>query len=277
MGLLNRRLAKLALVGSAVLGSLLANSLAVLALPMEQILEKLNIVPVFTLGNDKGDIFLAEGQNDQKIAVLFMSQQDAQNSAEQVQKNNPNEKIQVLPLPLGQFYKLVKEKQGQADTPVIDLVPVKQQVEQAQNLLREQNAQAQAQEFQGVPLFFLTAQRDGQEVYLPLQSQGSSEAVIPLFFEKETAQKVMEQLKQQQPDEATNISIRVVPLEGVLAQFEKSEDESLKRMVLVPSQESSTFIQQVRQQQQNQQSTPANSPANNNAQPSQPQQSQPQQ
>ncbi|MGL5808235.1 MAG: Tic22 family protein, partial [Xenococcaceae cyanobacterium] len=76
--------ATLGLVGSTFLGAWGSLDLKALALPQEQILQKLKPVPVFTITDQQGAPLVASGENNAKVAGVFISQQDAQNFVSQL-------------------------------------------------------------------------------------------------------------------------------------------------------------------------------------------------
>lgn len=252
--------ATLGLVGSTILASWLGYPLRALALSQEQILQKLNSIPVFTFANEQGGILLGAGENNKKVAYLFISQQQAQQEAERIAKSNPAQKVKILPLSLGEMYKAVTEKKNQPDTPLLDFVPNQQQVKAALTLLTQQNPQVK--DFPGVPLFYATVTQNQKEAYLTYQD--GKETVIPLFFEKEALQQVVDQFKKQKPEQASTVTMRVISLEDILGAFQSDKDESLNYMELIPSREAVEFILRVQQQQQQKNpSQPGTAPSNN--------------
>jgi hypothetical protein len=240
--------ATLALIGGTVMTSWLGSTLKVLALPQEQILQKLNDIPVFLIGDDKGGVFLSSGENNKTVLFAFFSQQDAQKNADQLAKKNPNQKVQVLPLPLSAIYKMAKEKTKAPGSPdLYSFIPVNNEVQSALTLVRQQDPKAD--KFQGVPLFYATLKQDGKEVFLSFK-QGE-QSFTPFYFEKEALQTLVENFKKQQPNLAATVEIKVLPLQNLLASFENDKsDDFTKTIVLVPSRESEQFLQKVIQQQQ---------------------------
>ena len=72
--------ATIGLIGSTVLGALVAGGLQVLALTPEQIIQKLRPIPVFTIADAKGAPLVASPPNGEKggpVAGVFISQKDA--------------------------------------------------------------------------------------------------------------------------------------------------------------------------------------------------------
>lgn len=224
-------------------------ALSALALSPQQIQEKLQEIPVFTITNDKGEILLAGGQEQKKSVVLFISQAEAKKSIEQLKQKNPSQPLQIMPVSLGRMYQAIKENKSDPNSPLMSLIPIPSEINAAQQLVGAQ------QQFQGVPLFYATIKVQGaagaapgkeQEAYLTAPDN-QNQPIIPFYFEKETIQKLVEEFKKAQPSQANNVQIRVVPLEALLTSFERNdnpnEEKAKENMVIVPSRESIQFIQ----------------------------------
>jgi hypothetical protein len=239
-------------------GTWLGQASASLALTPEQIQAKLQEIPVFTIGNEKGEILLAGGGKDEKKSiVLFISQDEAQKSVQKLKESNPNQSLQVVPISLGRMYQTIKDSQKEPNAPLMSLVPIPSQLNAAQQL------SGNNQPFQGVPLFYATIKADApqgnnaqpQESYLTA-SGANNQPIIPFYFEKETIQELVEEFKKAQPTQANSVQLRVVPLEILLTAFERNdnpnEEKAKENMVIVPSQESLKFIRTLQQQPANQ-------------------------
>lgn len=233
------------IISQIILFSGLISRNPVLALSQEEVLQKLAAITVFTIANEQGDLLIAQAQNQKNLALLYISQQEAQKATEQFKQKNPEGSYQVLPVSLANMYKFIKERAGQENTPLLDLIPVQRQVDAAKNLLRQQNQAVN--EFQGVPLFYVTYQQDKQEVFLT--AKNGEQTIIPLYFEKETLQNQLERVKQEQPEIASTFQIRVMPLEKLIILFEQENTEAVRKMVVVPSQETVEFLRKFQQQQ----------------------------
>nr|WP_049858464.1 Tic22 family protein [Gloeothece citriformis] len=227
--------AALGLVSSTLLTPWLGGNFKALALPEQQIIERLQAVPVFTLADDKGVPLVAVVENDQKVTGVFISQEDAKAFLEQLKKDNPQvaEKVKVQPVSLGQVYKL-QNSQKEPDGLIVSYVPDETEVESAKKLLSESGKEYQG----GVPLFVAKAGED--QGYLTINQ--NNQQVIPMFFEKASVTAMVEQFKKQKPDLASTVKIEVIPLESVIETLESSDDQMLNKIVLVPSQETMNFI-----------------------------------
>jgi len=224
----------LGLVGTTLVGTVLGGNWQALALSEEEILEQLKSVPVFTVTDNQGAPLVASSGEQGSVAGAFISQQDALAFIEKLKQENADlgNSVRVLPVSLGEIYKLNNTSSSQEDGVNFAYVPVEQQVEQAVEILKNDNPEAT--QFPGVPLFF--ARGVEQEGYLTIQVNGQQ--LIPFFFEKE-------QLEARVGN--TPVEIEVVPLEGVIQAFKDSntaeDDAFLKSIILVPSRESLQFLQ----------------------------------
>lgn len=242
---------RLGVFSSALAGLFMGMASSSLALPQEQIVQKLQQVPVFTIADENGAPLVASGDNDSRVTGVFMSQQDAKEFVGRLKNENPElgQQVQVIALSLGEIYQLEQQQQNQqqGDSLNFAYVPMEEQVESALSVLKSQGQEVE--NFQGVPLFI--ARSSQEEGYLTVQQNGQQ--IIPLFFEKQQLEGMINQFKQNQPEQASSVKIDVITLEGMVQTLEEQDDQQLKQIVLVPSQESLQFIQSVQQQQQQQQ------------------------
>ncbi|WP_421656988.1 Tic22 family protein [Leptothermofonsia sp. ETS-13] len=233
--------ATVGLVGSALLGSVLAGATRVLALPKDQILQKLRPVPVFTIANSQGAPLVAsppQGQKGQPVAGVFISQKDAQAFLDSLKTKNPElaKGVSVVPVSLAEVYQLNLDNKGKPDGLGFAFVPSQQQVASATSLLKQSGQQVQ--QFNGTPLFVA---RGGKEKgYLTIQD--GNKTVIPMFFKKEELQALLDKFKQQQPNLASTVEIQVLNLEGLIQVLQEKNDPQLTQIVLVPSQESIEYV-----------------------------------
>jgi len=232
--------ATLGLVGTTLLGSFFGGNLRALALTEQQVMEKLQTVPVFTVTDGEGSPLVASipNQNNQNAAVagVFISQRDAQAFVERLKREKPElgNQVRVVPVSLAEVYQLDQQSQNQPNGLDFAYVPVQQQVQSAQQLL------GQGQEFRGVPLFVAKGGQEGG--YLTIQQEGQS--VIPFFFDKEQLQNLVNRFKEQQPNLASSVQIQVVPLEGIINTLQTQDNPQLEQILLIPSQESLQFLRQ---------------------------------
>lgn len=255
---------------AAIVGSTLLAGLQALALTPEQIKQKLQVVPVFTIANNQGAPLVAQPPNGQKgnpVAGVFISQRDANAFLENLKTRNPAlaKDVRVVPVSLAEVFQLNQGTQGKTEKLDFAYVPAKQQLDAAIAILKA-NGQ-QVTQFNGTPLFVARAGKD--KGFLTIQEGNTS--VIPMFFNKEDLQPLVDRFKQQKPDLASTVDIQVFPLEGVMQAMQREKDPQLDKIVLVPPRETLEFVQRQQQQQRPQQQQPQQQrPQQQRPQPQQP-------
>jgi nickel transport protein len=213
----------------------------------ERLLRILTPVPVFTITNSQGSPLLVsmnDDSNSASVAGVFISKQDADNFVRHLlSQNNPYlSDVQVTPVSLAEVYQVQQQSQNNSDQPVVlDFVPSQSQVQSALEVLRENGENADR--FTGVPLFLATGADNG---YLTIEQDGNQ--IIPLFFQKEQLEKMLDSLGEKQPDLAASVQIQVVDLQGVINLLQRSEDPQLDQIVLIPPKESLEYIRSLQRQ-----------------------------
>lgn len=272
--------ATLGLIGSTLLSSLFVGNLRALALTQEEIVQKLRPIPVFIVANPQsGELLVgrvnnppgansANGQNNVSVARVFVSQQDAQAFLDKLRTERPEigRNMQVIPRSLGELYQRAQENKNQSERLVFDMVPVKQQVDSALAMLRQSGQQEN--QFNGVPLFIPRGGPDKGYITMQVPEMGNQQ-IIPVFFSREDAQNMLNQFKQQNPQQASNADIEVVNFEGVIQTLTSKNDQWLNQLMLIPPPEAREFLRSLQQQSGRQnQNTPGtgttNPPARNN-------------
>lgn len=236
---LTRSLTTLSLIGTTILGSWLIQGVKVFALPKDVILEKLNPVPVFTVADSNGAPLIASTEDKKKVAGVFISQADANSFVKKLKEENPDlgKQVNVVPVSLGEIFELTEANLTKPDGINFAYVPMPKEVDEAKKILTQNKKEYEG----GVPLFVAKAGED--KGYLTIKQ--NDQEMIPFFFEENQVQNLINRLKKDQPDLASNIVIEVVPLEGVLSALKEGEDEMLKKIVLWPSQESIKFLRSI--------------------------------
>lgn len=254
--------ATLGITGSVLLAGLSGIGMqAVVALPQDQIVKKLQEVPVFTFTNPKGEFVIISTRNAAKTVAqvgFFISKQDAQKFLDsRLKKENPQlaSTMQVRALSLADYYKMVQENNKKPDAVVFTLVPAQQQVESARTLLTQSGQKGQ--QFNGIPLFVPRFKKDNSYLTIPR----GKERYIPFYFEKEQAIALLDEFKKAVPQEAANTEIQVVDLLGVIEALNSSNDPGLSKIVLYPSRESISFIRSLVPNSPDQNQLPAAKPS----------------
>lgn len=270
--------ATLGLIGSTLIGSFFGGNLKVFALTQDEIVQKLRPIPVFIVANPQsGELLVGRPsnppsgnnaqQNNISVARIFISRQDAQAFLDKLKTDRPElgRNMQVIPRSLGELYLEAQQNNNPSDRLVFDLVPVRQQVDSAVTLLRQSGQQEN--QFNGVPLFIARGGPEKGYITMQIPQMGEQE-IIPVFFSKEDAQNMLNQFKQQNPQQASTTDIQVVNFEGMLQTLASKNDQWLNQIVLIPPPEGREFLRTLQQQSgnqnQNRPSTPANANGNGN-------------
>jgi Tic22-like family len=207
----------LGLAGSSVITCLVLNyRLSVLALTPEQIFQKLNQMPVRTIGNSK-EILLSV-DNHKKIFVTYMSHQDAQQVAEPITKENPKSKVEVMTILLGMVYELLKSQyksKAQKPPDLFTFIPFKKQLSSALSILKKESPRSR--NFTKIPLFYGMIKSNRQENFLSVKD--GEKNFTPFYFQRESLQRLIKNIRLQQPKFASSIKVKGTPLGGIVSAF----------------------------------------------------------
>ncbi|MGK7939935.1 MAG: Tic22 family protein [Crocosphaera sp.] len=234
------------LLSSTVLTSWLGQIPKALALPQEDVIKVLQPVIVFGITTEEGDPLVATPQENQNVTPVFISQQDAKKYLDGLKANQPDigNQFKVQPLPLGEMYRFALANSTDTQSFNLVYIPMQSAVESAKQVLN-----GNGQEYQGgVPLFTFQGATENSFAIM----QQNNQKMIPFFFEKADIQRIADQMKKEQPENAATIKIQVIPLESVIGLLQAKDDEMLKQIQLIPSQETIKFIQEAIKSQQNQ-------------------------
>jgi hypothetical protein len=203
------------------------------ALPSEDVERILSPVPVFMITDGEGKPLTASGEEGQAFTGVFLSRREAQSFISDLGQSQPElaGQLQVLTLSLLQ---IVRQAQAQDDI-WFEFVAIPGQVEAAQQI---------QQDFQGTPVFAAKAGAEGGYLSLTVNDRQA----IPFFFEKEKLDDLVNRFTQQNPAQANTVSIQVIPLELVISTLESSQEDTLKQVVLVLSDESLQYVRSLQQQ-----------------------------
>ncbi|BBA78697.1 putative Tic22-like protein [cyanobacterium endosymbiont of Rhopalodia gibberula] len=233
--------ATLGLVTSTVLYFCLNQPRSAFALPQEEIFKLLRGIPVFMLVDDK-NVPLG-GKVDEKTVFtnVFMSKQNAHEFLIQLGKDKPSiaDQYKVELISLGAIYEVSQKNSNESQRLALQYIPTKTEVEAAKPILSEDGKEYRG----GVPLYILKGGPD--QNYLTIKQDG--ETIVPLFFEKNTLQQVIDNLKQQESDQVSNIKIEVILLGNLIGTLEKEDNEFFRKIRLWPSEEMMRIIQENRQ------------------------------
>ncbi|HEY9702093.1 MAG TPA: Tic22 family protein [Allocoleopsis sp.] len=244
---LMRFTATVALISTTIIGTTLLGNSSTLAIPQEQIIKKLQPIPVFAITDAQGTFLVAsvnEGQKKSAVTGVFLSKKDAEAFVERLKKENPTlaKTVKIVPTPLAEIYKLQEQNKNKPDALIFAFVPTDKQTQSALTLIRK--TEPTATKFLGVPLFAAKAGKN--KGYLTIEK--GNQKIIPFFFDREQLQTLVDNFKKQQPKEAQNIEIQVVPLEGMLGYLQTKNEPELNNIVIFPSMEGIEFLRTLQSQ-----------------------------
>ena len=233
----------LGMIGGTIIGGMLAMTLPAFALTEAQLLEKLTVVPMFTVTDASGAPLVAnitspDGEDTFSVAGVFVSHADAEDFIERVQQGEETSGVQITPVSLAEVYSLQRRSDEAEAGLIFQYLPNADDVNFAVNLLQEAGEEITAEEFSGVPVFLARSSADGG--YLTV-SQGE-ETVVPAFFDAEALESLIERAEAQNDDLVNTITIQVVNLSGIIATLENSENTDLEQLEFIPSQDEIEYI-----------------------------------
>jgi len=214
---------------------------AAIALTEEEVIEKLQPVPMYAIVNAQGvPLPASHNQTQETLIPMFVSQETAERKLAELRTASPEiaDQVQVRPVSLAEVYKLQVQNADRPEAPSFAYIPTDEQVQSALTILRQRGEEVES--FPGVPMFvarggeeqgLLTIERDGQQI-------------VPIFFEKEQVDNIVERFREQAPDLVSTVNIDVVPLQDLIATLRDSEDQELDRLVIVPTRASLQMLRE---------------------------------
>lgn len=218
------------------------------ALTEEQVVEKLNIVPVFTIIDPKGNPLIVnvkdKTQKDVSVLPLFMDQKGVQDTYTNFKKDNATIKdAQIGVISLGQAFKAIREEAKKKDNKVnFEFLTDPKTLSYALTLFKKVDAKATS--FPGIPVFYAMGS-DGKgktKGYVTFEKDGKQ--FVPLFFSQADIERNIGDLKKTKPDLAKQMSIEVAPLDSVItAMLEGKNDTQLQTLTFVPALTAVQYVQ----------------------------------
>lgn len=230
MKFLSRWSRTLLLAGSLAFTGMVGLPTQVWALTQEQVVETLGVMPIFFVLSQENQLVFITTEQGEQVSPRFVSRDAAQAFLDSLAQSNPqlSQQARIAALPLGELYRLDTEQGNQ------------QSVDFAYLSLEDG-------QFYETPLFYATVGEDS----VTLTQNG--EQVIPFFFDQASMNQMIERFQQAQPNLASQVEVKAVPLEGFIETLQTSNDQSLTQIQLVLPPESIEFVRSVQQQMQQQQ------------------------
>ncbi|NMF82896.1 Tic22 family protein [Nodosilinea sp. P-1105] len=221
-----------AIVGGGILAGSWLFPLPAEALSDEDIVDKLEQVPVFIILNSDGQPLTASAEaNNQevKVPVVFIDGETAETFLDQAQAEDQSATIALIDL--GTLYQET-HLSAEAATPLL-YFPIVEELDTAMGM---------EEDFQGVPLFIARQGEDGP--YLTITQNG--ETSLPMFFSRNDLQTLLDRYAETDAAAAQEIVVQVLSLEWLLATMATNEDPALdaqlEQVRLFPSTEVLNYI-----------------------------------
>jgi hypothetical protein len=234
-----RRIATLGLVSGALLGSTTLASQEALALSEDEIVEKLEAVPVFVIVDEEGRSLTAnvttEAETEVSVPVVFIHGVDAETflSSAQAEEAPFAEGAQIALLSLGSLYEEASD-QLDASTSLV-YVATPQEIAAASNIAQLEEDET----FSGVPLFAAVNLDNGQYLLY-------ADDTLPVFFSLADLQAQVGPYIDANPEIEDTIGVEVLTLEGLLQGMEANNpelDQLLELVRFVPSSTTINYLQ----------------------------------
>lgn len=184
------------------------------ALPEDQIVNKLQQVPVFLIVNGQGQPLTASASaNEQevKVPVVFLDSQAAEDFLGRAREQDTNATIALIDL--GTLFQEAESPEAGTPPPLM-YFPDEQELTAATSI---------QDDFRGVPLFFARKGADGP--YLTITQDGQSS--LPMFFSRADLQTLLDRYSQENPADAGQVAVEVLSLEWLLAAMSTTGDAEL--------------------------------------------------
>lgn len=229
-----RQLVSTSFMGMAIAGCALMAADPALALSEQEILEKLESVPVFLIVNGEGQSLTAsvDAENSQiEVPIVFLNSTEVEGFLEEAQSEGSAiaEGAQIAILPLDEVY---EEASSQLESPdILVYIPSASSVQQA--------SQIAEQEVQGVPLY--AAVDLEREQYLL-----TGDNTLPMFFSLADLQSQVSALIQSNPAIEDSIGVEVTTLETILMNMSADDpeiDQVLELVQFVPSSQTLQYLE----------------------------------
>jgi len=238
----------LSILGGVVTGIPFGAIPRAIALSEEQVVAKLNEIPVFTLADTEGNPLTAvvkqsrEGEATDEVIFVFINPDTAQ---EFLDKNKATDSIlaeaEIFPINLGAVYLHQKENHQNPDSPTFQFFPEPEQVDAAKAILTQNGEDAD--KLGGVPVFFGRATATNQEEGLMI-IQRNQGPIVPFFLDKQQLQDIIDEGGKVQTD--VSIEIGVLELGAFVNRLLTVDDPQLEQVFLIPTPESIEHVRQLR-------------------------------
>ncbi|UFP96185.1 Tic22 family protein [Gloeobacter morelensis] len=215
------------------------------ALSEDQLVAKLNLVPVFTIADAKNTPLLLVPKNDKNTAVLnfYLDPALAKQAMQVVKTQNPdkNKTYRVAITSLGQAYKVAKDEQKKQSAKVrFQFLSSPKSVEYATEFFRKKDPNFKT--FQGVPVFFLSG-GSGNGI-LTLKREGQE--YLPMFFSEVDLQRNLLELRKVRSDLPKNLSVEATTLDSIVGTILNGKnDNDSQKITFIPAKDALDYVKTV--------------------------------
>jgi nickel transport protein len=220
------------LAGVAAATCLLAAPNSALALTEQQILEKLNSIPVFLIVNDEGQSLTASVTNDEQelqVPIVFIDSAEAERFINDNQQAEIADDAQIAILPLSDVYAEANQQLEGGEALVY--VPSSQSVNQASQIVN--------QEIQGVPLYAAVDLENDRYLL-------TGDNTLPMFFSLQDLHSQVSTLVTSNPGIEDSIGVEVTTFETILGNMASDNPEAdpvMELIQFVPSSQTLQYVQ----------------------------------
>ena len=228
------KLMTLSLVSVAASGLMLMPTGTASALTEQEILEKLNTVPVFLIVNSEGQSLTASVNNEEtevQVPIVFIHSAEAEAFLDQAEAEQAEiaGDARIAILPLSEVY---AEASAQLDN-VSNLVyiPSTESVSSASQIVNR--------EIQGVPLFAAIDLENEQYLL-------TGNRTLPMFFSLQDLQSQLSALVEDNPELESSLGVEVVSFEAVLDNMAADDpdlDQLLELVQFIPASQTLQYLQ----------------------------------
>ncbi|MBE7380832.1 MAG: hypothetical protein F6J95_005425 [Leptolyngbya sp. SIO1E4] len=217
-----------------MLGPVLTLPQGALALTEQEILQKLNTVPVFLIVNGEGQSLTASVNNEEtdiQVPIVFISSDEAEAFLDQAEEEQSElaAEAQIAVLPLSEVYEEASVQLEGAESLVY--IPSSESVTQATELVDR--------EIQGVPLFAAVDLENDQYLL-------TGNNTLPMFFSLQDLQSQLSNLIANNPDLEDSIGVEVVSFEAILSNLDSDDpdlNQFLELIQFVPASQTLEYLQ----------------------------------
>jgi len=218
-----------------------------MAIPREQAIKKLEVIPVFVITDEKG-VPLPIPRAKNLVLPLYLEEERASKELAALLKSNPNLKANVVPVPLNVMNERVAALNKELNDPSKPLVaPVvldEADKQEAIAILKTQGlTNEQIQDGLNVPLFFTSP-------FLTINTPQGAKGVF--FLSYKDLQKALSGLP---PEERSKLRLKVADISSVIEEITKTREDSF---VIFPTRE---YFRLVKKDSANAQSDQASVPS----------------